>query len=178
MKKLIVLLSTILVLSPTDLTAETMNHIRINQLGYLTQSVKTAVFVSRDNTEVDSFELYDALTDKPVYMSYNVRGYDSYAAFTNAERLSFSDLTKPGAYYIVAGGARSPSFRVGDDVYDGTADFLLRYMRHGAARDGLPPMPEQVAQLLSRCFHTDPEERPSAGDIADELQAIRDQDLP
>ena len=129
MKKLIVLLSTILVLSPTDLTAETMNHIRINQLGYLTQSVKTAVFVSRDNTEVDSFELYDALTDKPVYMSYNVRGYDSYAAFTNAERLSFSDLTKPGAYYIVAGGARSPSFRVGDDVYDGTADFLLRYMR-------------------------------------------------
>ena len=38
-------------------------------------------------------------------------------------------LLYPGAYYIQAEGIKSPVFRISKDVYDGTADFLLKYMR-------------------------------------------------
>ena len=56
---------------------------------------------------------------------------------------------------------------------------MLRYRRHGAARDDLPPMPGKVAQLLARCFRIDPKERPASMDeIADETQAALDEAAP
>ncbi|MCK7540393.1 MAG: hypothetical protein MZV63_60620 [Marinilabiliales bacterium] len=41
--------------------------IRINQLGYLPESVKVAVFISTRNEKLSSFSLNDALTGKPVF---------------------------------------------------------------------------------------------------------------
>lgn len=43
----------------------------------------------------------------------------------------------PGQYFLEAGGATSPSFNIGTDVYKGTADFCLRYMRQ--QRTGFNP---------------------------------------
>ncbi len=67
------------------------------------------------------------------FKSDTVTPYGSYAAFTNGYRLDFSAFSERGAYYIQAGDIRSPDFRIADDVYDGTADFLLRYVRHSDA---------------------------------------------
>ena len=44
--------------------------IRINQLGYLPQSVKVAVFMSEEGTNVENYSLIDAFTgntDLPAY---------------------------------------------------------------------------------------------------------------
>jgi hypothetical protein len=46
-----------------------------------------------------------------------------------AARLDFTEVRQAGGYYIVYGRARSETFRIGSDVYDGTADFLLNYIR-------------------------------------------------
>ncbi|MBN1292810.1 MAG: glycoside hydrolase family 9 protein [Candidatus Latescibacteria bacterium] len=103
--------------------------IRVNQLGYLPGSIKNAVLVSKDTNSVSGFELCDALTDEVVYTSDNIKQFGSYAAFSHGYRLDFSDFKKRGAYYVKAGTAQSPHFRIATDVYDGTADFLLNYMR-------------------------------------------------
>jgi len=110
-------------------TAHALNRIRVNQIGYLPGAIKVAVFVSKSNAEVSRFELCDALTDETVYSSGRVKAYGPYAAFTNAYRLDFSDFDGEGAYYVLAGGVKSFHFRIADDVYDGTADYLLNYMR-------------------------------------------------
>ena len=38
--------------------------IRINQLGYLPQSIKVAVFMSEEGTDIQNFQIYEAKTDK------------------------------------------------------------------------------------------------------------------
>ena len=44
-------------------------------------------------------------------------------------RLDFSDFHDEGAYRIVARGIESPVFPINNRVWDGTADFVLNYMR-------------------------------------------------
>ncbi|MGZ5221597.1 MAG: glycoside hydrolase family 9 protein, partial [Chitinophagaceae bacterium] len=51
-----------------------------------------------------------------------------------------------GKYYLQAGGAKSPVFEIGDEVYKGAADFCLRYMRQ--QRTGFNP-------FLKDSCHTD-----------------------
>lgn len=43
--------------------------------------------------------------------------------------MNFSDFTEPGTYYLKAGKAVSPRFPINAQVYNGTADYLLHYMR-------------------------------------------------
>ena len=103
--------------------------IRVNQLGYQPDAVKVAVFVSNDTSRPDRFELCDALTGAPVYSTGSGGSYGAWGPFTNGMRIDFTAVIREGSYYIIAGDVRSPVFRIAYDVYDGTADFLLRYMR-------------------------------------------------
>ena len=103
--------------------------IRINQLGYLENDVKVAVFVTKEDMNVAEFELVEALTGKTVFKSNNIAVYGAYSAFQKGFRLNFSLYKKPGKYFVRAASIQSPVFKIGNDVYDGTADFLLKYMR-------------------------------------------------
>jgi endoglucanase len=103
--------------------------IRVNQLGYLPESQKVAVLVSKDEMNINSFTLHDALTEEEVWRSGSIRSFGAYAAFQSGSRLNFSGFKRPGAYYVQVEQTRSPIFRIGHDVYDGTADVLLQYMR-------------------------------------------------
>lgn len=103
--------------------------IRINQLGYLQQDVKVAVWVSKENVPLRSFTLHDAASGQQVYQSSNCRAYGAYAAFSSSCRLNFSDFGKEGTYYIRAGGVASPIFKISNSAYNGTADFVMQYMR-------------------------------------------------
>ena len=103
--------------------------IRINQLGYLEQSIKVAVLISKDDLDIKYFEIYNSETGKSVYKSSNVKSFGKYGNFETSYRLNFSDFEKIGTFYIKAGEFKSPDFRISNDVYNGTADFLLNYMR-------------------------------------------------
>lgn len=103
--------------------------IRINQLGYLPPSVKVAVFFSDGETPPAQFQVYETLTGKLIFEGQTEEADASVWGMKSACRLDFSSLQRPGGYWIKAGNAVSPSFRIADDVYDGTADFVLRYLR-------------------------------------------------
>lgn len=103
--------------------------IRINQLGYLPQSVKVAVFMSEEGTEVKEYTLVDAFTGKPVQTFNAAKATGKMGGMRTTYRLDFSSFTAPGTYYLQAGKAVSPHFPINARVYHGTADFLLNYMR-------------------------------------------------
>lgn len=111
--------------------------IRINQLGYPTRAVKVAVWCSKTKTPIDRFELVDAATNKPVFSGKAGKAYGAYGPFTETYRLNFSDFRTKGSYVLKAGNAVSPVFTIGDEVYKGSADFCLRYMRQ--QRSGFNP---------------------------------------
>ena len=108
---------------------ETTQWIRINQLGYRTNDIKVAVLMSKEELDLKSFHLVDVETGEVAKTFQNVVKAAALDQFVSCYRLPFSDITKEGTYRIDAGDVSSPEFRVGDNVYDGTADFLLKYMR-------------------------------------------------
>ena len=116
---------------------ETNQWIRFNQLGYQPSSVKVAVWCSKENNVISSWELVDANTNAVVYKGKVEKLFGAYGPFTQTARLNFSAFNKPGTYYLRAGTTKSPTFRIADDVYKGAADFCLRYMRQ--QRSGFNP---------------------------------------
>lgn len=107
--------------------------VRINQIGYLPEATKVAVFMSDDAVKVDGFELVDAFTGDVAWRSDAVRPTGALGQMRMTCRLDFSALKTDGAYYIKVlssgGEIRSEIFPINPKVYDGAADFVLNYMR-------------------------------------------------
>ncbi|MBL7770111.1 MAG: glycoside hydrolase family 9 protein [Flavipsychrobacter sp.] len=118
----------------------TASWIRINQLGYLPRGTKAAVWASKENKMINTFNLVDASTGKKVFQGKAGTAFGAYGPFQQSFRLDFSAFKKPGRYFLEAGGARSPEFVISDTAYKGTADFCLRYMRQ--QRTGFNPFLE------------------------------------
>ena len=120
---------TLLLLIAMATMANAGEWIRINQLGYLPHSTKVAVFMSNDPAAVDEFELVDAFTGQVAYHSRQVRATAPLLHMKYTCRLNFSDFQQQGAYFIRVGKTTSPTFAINGAVYNGTADFMLNYMR-------------------------------------------------
>jgi endoglucanase len=111
--------------------------IRINQLGYLPNGAKVAVWCSKVEKGISNWELVDAVSNKAVYKGIAGKNFGVYGPFQQTHRLNFSAFKKTGKYYLKTGNTVSPVFTIGEDVYKGTADFCLRYMRQ--QRSGFNP---------------------------------------
>lgn len=124
---------SIAVLALAAVQAFAGSWVRINQIGYLPEATKVAVFMSDDAVKVDGFELVDAFTGAVAWRSDAVRPTGALGQMRMTCRLDFSALKTDGAYYIKVlssgGETRSEIFPINPKVYDGAADFVLNYMR-------------------------------------------------
>ncbi len=111
--------------------------IRINQLGYTPNGIKVAVWASKLGKEISSFTLVDVETGRIAFTAKPSKNFGVYGPFKTTHRLNFSKFTKPGKFYLQAGGARSAVFTINNNVYRGTANFCLQYMRQ--QRSGFNP---------------------------------------
>jgi len=136
---------------------ERNSWIRINQLGYLPSTEKIAVFVSKSEKEPVEFRVCEAESGKAVWKSEDIQPFGEYGPFSSTCRLDFSAFREEGQFYIMAGNTRSPEFKIDEDVYDGTADFLLEYMRQ--QRCGYNPFFNDSCHTHDGfiVFHPDPE---------------------
>lgn len=132
----------LLALGTMSLITNAGEWIRINQLGYIPASSKVAVLLSNDEAKVESFKVVDIYTLKAEYVSASgdIRPTAPQATMKSTCRLDFSALEREGAYRIEAllsSGATAVSsiFPIGAGVYDGTADFVLNYMRQQRCGD-------------------------------------------
>lgn len=110
--------------------------IRINQLGYLSDAPKIAVFCALEKTELRTFVVTDSygktLLERPATPA------KPFGSCVTNYRLDFSSLRRTGEYHIAAGGVSSPIVRIRDNAYAGAADTLLYYMRE--QRSGFNPL--------------------------------------
>jgi endoglucanase len=136
MKKGLVCILLIIAFSPAS-RAQESSWIRVNQLGYTPAGSKVAVWCSKTSNTVSNFEVVDAATQKTIYTHTAGPAFGAYGPFTQTYRLDFSAFKLTGRFFLKAGKARSPVFTVNDNVYKGTADFCLRYMRQ--QRSGFNP---------------------------------------
>ena len=133
-------LLTLLFLQATQTAAQPKEEeawIRINQLGYLPNAVKTAVWCSKNDQKITGWQLIDSATGITMLSGKPGKAFGQYGPFSATYRLDFSAFTRPGKYYLKAGNATSPLIIIGNDVYKGSADFALRYMRQ--QRSGFNP---------------------------------------
>ncbi len=124
-----VILLFLLTVNCSEDPQKTHSWIRINQLGYKPDAVKAAVVVSKENPDCRNFRIYNAENDTLVMRSDRVVSFGAWGAFKSSFRLDFSAFNQNGRFYIMADDVRSPDFTIDQGVYNGTADFLLRYMR-------------------------------------------------
>ena len=127
MNKRIIAMAVCLLMGITIIHAT--GWIRINQLGYLPDATKVAVLISQEDIQVREFELVDVYTGHTAYRSSAAHSMGAWGQMQATWRLDFSDFHSEGAYRIVAGGIESPVFPINNRVWDGTADFVLNYMR-------------------------------------------------
>jgi len=111
--------------------------IRINLLGYPTQSTKVAVWASRLSDIPRQFEIIEKESNQVVYTSTNIKSFGGYGPFSQTARLNFSDFKSEGKFFIRANGILSPLLLINNNVYKGAADFCLQYMRQ--QRSGFNP---------------------------------------
>ena len=136
MKRVALVFLTLLI-TPCLEAQDSNAWIRLNQLGYVPKGVKVAVYGAKSQENVSNFELVDARSGKSVLNKSAGKNFGAYGPFTATYRLDFSEFRTKGTYYVKAGKARSGEFTISEDVYNGTADFLLRYMRQ--QRSGYNP---------------------------------------
>lgn len=139
MKKIILLaaLAFLFITWKSDSKSVDFAWIRINQMGYLPDGKKIAVWVSKKDSHLKNFQLVNSRTGKKQFQGKVGIAFGEYGPFKQSYRLDFSLLKEPGRYYIEANGIRSPEFSIADTVYKGAADFCLRYMRQ--QRTGFNP---------------------------------------
>jgi peptidoglycan/xylan/chitin deacetylase (PgdA/CDA1 family) len=131
------LLAGCLSLIQLNTTQPSSSWIRINQLGYTPKGIKVAVWVSKLEKEINNFHLVDVETGRIVFTAKPSKNFGSYGPFKTTHRLNFSQFSKAGKFYLQAGGSKSPAFTINNNVYSGTANFCLQYMRQ--QRSGFNP---------------------------------------
>ena len=137
--------------------------VRINQLGYLPQATKVAVLMSQEDIDITAFELVDAYTGQTAYRSTSTRAMGPWGQMRTTVRLDFSDFSGEGAYRIVAAGIESPVFPINNRVWDGTADFVLNYMRQ--QRCGFNPFQQDSCHVKDAYVRYHPEKEGQRIDV-------------
>lgn len=116
--------------------AQSISCIRINQLGYTTRGIKIAVLGCDQPAASKDFLLKDE-KNATVFSGAIGNDFGKYGPFSNTYRLDFSAFTLKGKYNLQVDDIVSPVFIINDTVYNGAADFCLRYMRQ--QRSGFNP---------------------------------------
>lgn len=103
--------------------------IRVNQVGYLENDVKVAVWVSKDSRYISTFQIIDTKNNSVVYTGKKIKITGKQPTFENSARLDFSTFKTPGTYKIKTDDAESVPFKIGNDIYFGAPEIPLKYMR-------------------------------------------------
>lgn len=78
--------------------------IRINQLGYLPESPKVAVFMSEGKAAVEEYVLVEVFTGEIVKRFDNPKKANTWGRMQSVYRLDFSDFKTEGTYVLRVGG--------------------------------------------------------------------------
>lgn len=133
--------------------------IRVNQVGYLEDDVKVAVWISKQNYTITEFNVINTGTGECFFTGSgsDIRHTGKQPAFESSARLDFTALEIPGTYIVKVGEIESPPFRISNDAYAGAADIPLQYMRQ--QRCGYNPFLKDSCHVHDAISVGDPKEK-------------------
>lgn len=126
------------------------HEIAVNQLGYFTDGVKTAVLHRENPIEAEKVYLVEADT-KEIAAIFDLAPADADSAALDPDsgryvcQIDFSSFVKPGSYYFSFDGqyqTDSYTFRIWDDIYEGVMKDALNYFYQN--RCGMPIEAEYI----------------------------------
>ena len=111
-------------------------HIKVNQIGYLTNHNKVCYVSDENEMEFTSWKIKEVGTEKVVYQSTSVSaGINDQATGEYVYMLEFSEFNDKGAYYIdVDNIGRSYEFDISENVYNEVFEIVMKgfyYQRSG-----------------------------------------------
>ncbi|HEY9062782.1 MAG TPA: glycoside hydrolase family 9 protein [Pseudobacteroides sp.] len=140
--------------TPTPVITPSMD-IRVNQLGYYSDSIKKAT-IKTDSTSTLDWELKNSLG--VVVASGKTQAFgQNHASGENVQIIDFSSYTTPGTgYKLFAGNASSHSFDIGNNIYSQLQYDALKYFYH--ARSGIEiKIPYCVESQWARAARDNPD---------------------
>ena len=95
-----------LILHLPSLPCKADEWIRINQLGYLPQSIKVAVFMSETKTDVQEYALVDAFTGKTVRTFTSPKATGQSGGMSSTLPVGFQQFSRTGHILPESGKSR------------------------------------------------------------------------
>lgn len=120
-------------------------YIRVNQVGYRPADGKIAIAFSQQKLKPFKYVVVDLNTKKSVFGPVIAgKNAGAFGNFDHNYRIDFSSLKTPGRYKIrlVNMNTESHPFNIGTDVYNGSPDVILEYLRQ--QRCGYNPFLDEV----------------------------------
>jgi hypothetical protein len=92
-------------------------YLRVNQLGYLPEAVKTAYFLGNDELESSHLKLMSKEGNILPFTDFLVEDQGRYGEFAHLYRINFSAFKEKGSYMLSIGHLVSYPFQIADDLY-------------------------------------------------------------
>ncbi|MDP4115597.1 MAG: glycoside hydrolase family 9 protein [Bacteroidota bacterium] len=102
-------------------------NIRLSQVGYLQNDIKTFVIISKGPILSKSFKVVDAVTKETAFKGNINESLPAFDKFKYCYKAGFTELNKEGNYYIEVDGQRSYAFSIGNKVFNQVTDLLMRF---------------------------------------------------
>ena len=104
-------------------------YIRTNQVGYLSNDIKTSVIMSEEPVVFTKFEIKNTENSKVVFSGSLKKLDHSYDKFKYCYSIDFSKLTSTGSYKIYTGNFSSYPFKINRTLYNDVVDSLILFFK-------------------------------------------------
>ncbi len=104
-------------------------YIRVNQVGFLPEDVKTAIVMSKTKLYNLTFTVNKLSGTKQKYKSLAKLKKLTSGKFNYIYELNFSKVKSPGTYYLMINGQKSYPFKIGKWIYNEVVDSLLQFFK-------------------------------------------------
>ncbi|MEG8945523.1 glycoside hydrolase family 9 protein [Rosettibacter firmus] len=132
LKQLIILIIFLLEFIPDcsqNINAESDFYIRLNQVGFLPDDIKTALVISKVKLNSIDALIKNVKTNKIVFQTALKSLSNGYGNFQYNYLIDFTDLKQEGEYEILVNKVKSYTFKIGKDIYKDVTLSLLEFFK-------------------------------------------------
>jgi len=104
-------------------------YIRLNQVGFLPEDMKSGVILSEEEISLNEFTVVNQITNGKVYSGEIRKSDNTYSKFKNCYSFDFTKLNDNGKFIINVGNESSSPFIIGDEVFNTVVDSLMLFFR-------------------------------------------------
>ncbi len=101
--------------------------IRVNQVGFSPENIKSALVFSNRNLSNEKFFVYDKIADVAVFSDRLEKTSEHFKNFKYSYRLNFTDLQDEGKYFVRILNSESPTFVIDNSAYSILTNKLLKF---------------------------------------------------